>query len=88
MIDYEVKIFNRVHAKVAPLCAKQKFTSTIITDLPTAFPAASLIEMDNGQKDENKKEGVWLYSSFVLWDGDQIAGEVPPEEGGDALRQR
>ena len=30
-----------------------------------------LIEMDNGQKDENKKEGVWLYSSFVLWDGDQ-----------------
>ena len=47
MIDYEVKIFNRVHAKVAPLCAKKKFTSTIITDLPTAFPAASLIEMDN-----------------------------------------
>jgi HlyD family secretion protein len=30
-----------------------------------------LIELDNGQNDENKKEGVWLYSSFVLWDGDQ-----------------
>lgn len=30
-----------------------------------------LIEMDNGQNDENKKEGVWIYSSFVLWDGDQ-----------------
>ena len=30
-----------------------------------------LIEMDNGQKDEDKKEGLWVYSSFVLWDGDQ-----------------
>lgn len=47
MIDYEVKIFNRVHAKVATLCAKGKFVSTIITEEPTGFPAASLIEMDN-----------------------------------------
>lgn len=47
MIDYEVKIFNRVHAAVAPLCAKGKFVSTIITEEPTGFPAASLIEMDN-----------------------------------------
>lgn len=47
MIDYEVKIFNRVHAKVAQLCAKGKFVSTIITEEPTGFPAASLIEMDN-----------------------------------------
>lgn len=47
MIDYEVKIFNRVHAKVAPLCAKGKFVSTVITEEPTGFPAASLIEMDN-----------------------------------------
>lgn len=30
-----------------------------------------LIEMDNGQYDADKKEGVWIYSSFVLWDGDQ-----------------
>ncbi len=30
-----------------------------------------LIEVDNGQRDENKKEGVWIYSAFVLWDGDQ-----------------
>ena len=47
MIDREVQIFNRVHAKVAPLCANNKFVSTIITEKPTAFPAASLIEMDN-----------------------------------------
>ena len=47
MIDYEVKIFNRVHAKVAPLCAKNKFVSTIITDPVTAFPAGCLYEMDN-----------------------------------------
>lgn len=30
-----------------------------------------IIEMDNGQKDENKKEGIWIYNSFVLWDGDE-----------------
>lgn len=47
MIDYEVKIFNRVHAVVAPLCAKNMFVSTVITEKPTGFPAASLIEMDN-----------------------------------------
>ena len=47
MIDYEVKIFNRVHAVVAPLCAKNKFVSSIITEEPTGFPAASLIEIDN-----------------------------------------
>lgn len=47
MIDYEAKIFNRVHAVVAPMCAEKKFVSTIITEKPTAFPAASLIEMDN-----------------------------------------
>lgn len=47
MIDAEVKIFNRVYAKVAPLCADKKFVSTVISEEPTAFPAASLIEMDN-----------------------------------------
>lgn len=47
MIDYEVKIFNKVHAKVAPKCANKMFVSTVITEKPTAFPAASLIEMDN-----------------------------------------
>ena len=47
MIDYEVKIFNKVHAAVASLCANNKFVSTIINDMPTALPAASLIEMDN-----------------------------------------
>lgn len=47
MIDYEVKIFNRVHAVVAPMCADRKFVSTVISKAPPAFPAASLIEMDN-----------------------------------------
>lgn len=47
MIDAEVKIFNRVHAKVAPLCADKKFVSTVIVENETSFPAASLIEMDN-----------------------------------------
>ena len=47
MIDYEVKIFNAVYPYVAPLCANKRFVSTIITEAPTAFPAASLMEMDN-----------------------------------------
>lgn len=47
MIDFEVKIFNRVHASVAPLCAKGKFISTMFSSPPTAFPAASLAEIDN-----------------------------------------
>lgn len=47
MIDYEVKIFNRVHGKVASLCAKNKVVSTFITDMPTAFPAVCLVELDN-----------------------------------------
>ena len=29
-----------------------------------------IIEMDMGQESENPKEGIWIYSSFVLWDGD------------------
>lgn len=47
MIDVEVKVFNMVHASVAPLCARNRFVSTIITEQPTAFPAASLIEVNN-----------------------------------------
>ena len=47
MIDYEVKIFNRVRGVAAPLCAQNMFVSTVITEKPTAFPAASLIEMSN-----------------------------------------
>ena len=47
MIDCEVKVFNRVYDNVAPKCAKGKFVSTIITEEPSAFPAASLIEIDN-----------------------------------------
>ncbi len=47
MIDYEVKIFNRVHAKAAPLCAKNKFVSVQVTNTPTGFPAGCLFELDN-----------------------------------------
>lgn len=46
MIDYEVKIFNRAHAKAASLCAKNHFVSKVLVS-PSGFPAASLIEMDN-----------------------------------------
>lgn len=46
MNDFEVQIFNRVHPSVAPLCAPNKFVSKQIVSA-TAFPAASLIEMDN-----------------------------------------
>ena len=47
MIDYEVKIFNRAYNAAASLCAPKMFVSTVITEMPTAFPAASLIEMSN-----------------------------------------
>ena len=46
MIDFETKIFNRVHKKAAPLCAKNQFVSTQVRK-PTGFPAAALVEMDN-----------------------------------------
>lgn len=46
MIDFEVKIFNRVYNAISPLVAKNKFVSKQIVS-ETAFPAASLIEMDN-----------------------------------------
>ena len=64
MIDYEVKIFNRVHAKVAPLCAKDKFVSTIITEEPTGFPAASLIEIDN--RTMNARQSSTPVENFAL----------------------
>ena len=47
MIDFEVKIFNKVHDSVAPLCSKGKFISTMFSSPPTAFPAASLVEIEN-----------------------------------------
>lgn len=46
MIDYEVQVFNRYHAAVSPLCAKDKVVSKQIVSV-TAFPASSLVEMDN-----------------------------------------
>lgn len=46
MIDAEVKIFNRMHEKIAPLCATNRFVSTPIHDYAKT-PAASLYELDN-----------------------------------------
>lgn len=46
MIDYEVKIFNKVHGKTAALCAKNRVVSVPILDY-TKLPALSLYEMNN-----------------------------------------
>lgn len=46
MIDFEVKIFNRVYNAISSMVANGKFVSKQIVS-PTAFPAASLYEMDN-----------------------------------------
>ena len=46
MIDKEADIFDAVYPYVAPLCAKNRFVSKRLTG-GAAFPAASLIEMDN-----------------------------------------
>lgn len=46
MIDKEIQIFNEVYPVAAPLCAKNKFVSVQVVS-PTAFPTASLVEMDN-----------------------------------------
>lgn len=47
MIDREIQVFNRAYPSIAPLCANKRFVSTVITEPVTAFPAASLIEIDN-----------------------------------------
>lgn len=47
MIDFETTIFNKVYDTAAPLCANKGFVSTVISEKPAAFPAASLIEIDN-----------------------------------------
>ena len=46
MIDYEVNIFDQVYQAIAPLCAKGKVTSIFVPS-PSAFPAASLYELNN-----------------------------------------
>ena len=45
-----------------------------------------LIETDNGQEDADKKEGLWLYSSFVQWDGDR--NFVWAKNGRDQIEKR
>ena len=63
MIDYEVKIFNAVYSAAAPKCAANKFVSTVITEEPTAFPAGSLIEMDNATV--RKRQGSSATENFA-----------------------
>lgn len=46
MIDFEVNVFDKVYRKLSPLCAKGKVVSVYTPD-PTAFPAASLVELTN-----------------------------------------
>ena len=63
MIDYEVKIFNRVHAAAASMCAPKHFVSSILVS-PTAFPAASLVEIDN--KTVRSRQSTALKENFAL----------------------
>lgn len=63
MIDAEVKIFNRVYGSVAPLCANNKFVSTQVVS-PTAFPAASLIEIGNTTL--ARRQGTSLIENFAI----------------------
>lgn len=46
MIDIEVKVFNQVYPHAAPLCAKNKFVSTLSKSL-SALPCGVLYELDN-----------------------------------------
>lgn len=46
MIDFEVNVFDRVYRRISPLCAKGKVVSTYVPN-PTAYPAASLVELTN-----------------------------------------
>ena len=66
MIDGEVKVFNTMHAKIAPMCARNKFVSTIITDPKTELPAGSLIELSNVTvRDMQGSEPVENYSRVM-----------------------
>ena len=64
MIDFETTIFNKVYESVAPLCANKGFVSTVISEKPTAFPAASLIEIDN--KTVQNKQSSTPTENFAL----------------------
>lgn len=46
MIDCEVRIFNQFHKAVSEYCANGRVLSTPLI-APTAFPAATLYELDN-----------------------------------------
>ena len=46
MNDIETLVFNAVYDDVAPLCAKNGFTSVFVPN-PSKFPCANLIEISN-----------------------------------------
>ena len=70
------------------MSSSAKYTFYVVPESLEGFMLGQhiLIEMDNGQDDENKKEGLWLYSSFVLWDGDR--NYVWAKNGRDQIEKR
>ena len=46
MIDYELYVFDKAYTAAASLCAAGKFVGAQIVS-PTAYPAASLVEISN-----------------------------------------
>ena len=64
MIDREIQVFNRAYPSVAPLCANNRFVSTVITEPLTAFPAASLIEIDN--RTVRSRQSTSLVENYAL----------------------
>ena len=73
MIDYEVKIFNKVHAAVASMCAKDRVVSTPI-DSYAKIPAVSLYEMDS--QTVRKRQSTSQEENFarVTYQLDVVAG--------------
>ena len=63
MIDFEVNIFDAVYRKVSSKFAKGKFVSVYVPD-PTAFPAGSLVELENDTV--RKRQSSSPIENFVL----------------------
>lgn len=72
MIDFEVKIFNKVHEVVSPLCAKNRFVSTPIESY-TKLPAAALWEMDSTTVRRRQSSEATENFSRVTYQGEVVA---------------
>ena len=72
MIDFEVKIFNKVHEAVAPLCAKNRFVSTPIESY-TKLPAAALWEMDSATVRRRQSSTPGENFARVTYQGEVVA---------------